>query len=309
MQNKSKIRIATRQSLLALWQANYVKNELLIVYPDLDVELVPMTTEGDIHLDTTLQKIGGKGLFVKELEQALLDNRADIAVHSMKDVPMEFSPDFCLAAICERADPRDAFVSIHYESLVELPERAIVGTSSLRRQCQVHALRPDLQIEPLRGNVDSRVKKLEAEKYAAIILAAAGLHRLQFNNRIKQYLTKDELLPAIGQGAIGIECRHDDVMSLQYVQALNHEPTALAVNAERAMGRRLNASCHVPVAAFATIENNSLKLQGLVGTVDGKRIIRAELSAAASEAQDLGNAVAELLLSQGAKEILRELSN
>jgi len=219
---------------------------------------------------------------------------------------MDFSPDMCLAAICERADPRDAFVSNQYLSVAELPANAVVGTSSLRRQCQLYAMRPDIHVEPLRGNVDSRLKKINEGTFAAIVLAAAGIHRLQAAQQIKQYLTTDELLPAIGQGAIGIECRENDAITRSIVKVLNHEPTAACVTAERAMGRWLGAGCHVPVAAYATLENNRLRLQGLVGTPDGKKILRNSIEGPITEIEKLGISLAESLLAQGAGELLKQ---
>lgn len=306
---KSLLRIATRKSPLALWQANYVKKNLEALYPTLTIELVEMTTEGDRQLATTLNKVGGKSLFVKELEQALLDDRADIAVHSMKDVPMEFPAGLGLAAICEREDPRDAFISNHYTHLNALPQGAVVGTSSLRRQCQVQALRPDIKIQPLRGNVNTRLQKLDDGEFDAIILAAAGLIRLGMAVRIKGYLTTTECLPAVGQGALGIEYRQADAEIYQMVMRLNHQTSYLCVTAERAMGKRLGSGCQVPVAGYATLENEELILQAMIGQPDGTVLLHASAKAAANSiaAEKLGNQVAEALLAQGAADILKTI--
>ncbi|MFT5546836.1 hydroxymethylbilane synthase, partial [Rheinheimera aquimaris] len=249
------IRIATRKSALALWQAEYVKAELLRNHPNLTVELVPMSTQGDKILDTPLAKIGGKGLFVKELEQAMLEDRADIAVHSMKDVPVEFPDGLMLHTICPRENPQDAFVSNQFKSIDELPPGAVVGTSSLRRQCQLKALRPDLTVRDLRGNVNTRLAKLDNGEYAAIILAAAGLIRLGFEQRIAALMPVDTSLPANGQGAVGIECRSDDKEVQQLLSALEHRETRICVLAERAMNRKLQGGCQVPIGAYAVIEN------------------------------------------------------
>lgn len=304
---KQILRIATRQSPLALWQANFVKNELEQRFSELSVELVTMVTKGDIILDTPLAKIGGKGLFVKELELALLENRADIAVHSMKDVPMEFPSGLGLAAICKREDPRDAFVSNHYQTLSELPAGAVVGTSSLRRQCQLMACYPHLTVKSLRGNVGTRLQKLDNGEYDAIILASAGLIRLGLADRIRHFIEVDISLPASGQGAVGIETRIDDEKVLSYVQALNHPETTACVQAERAMNARLQGGCQVPIGAFATLNGNELSMRALVGSLDGKTIIRASGSADKAAAEQLGIDVAEKLLAQGAAAILAEV--
>lgn len=299
-----RIRIATRKSALALWQAEFVKAELLKHHPQLQVELVPMSTQGDKILDTPLAKIGGKGLFVKELETAILEGRADIAVHSMKDVPVEFPAGLMLSTICEREDPRDAFVSNQFDTLAELPLGAVVGTSSLRRQCQIKALRPDLHVRDLRGNVNTRLSKLDNGEFAAIILAAAGLIRLGFVHRIASYLPIAESLPANGQGAVGIECRSDDPLVQALLAPLEHSTTRNRVLAERAMNRRLQGGCQVPIGAFAEQEGDVLRLRGLVGSLDGQQIIRDELSGPATQAEQLGQQLAERLLAAGAGDIL-----
>ena len=299
-----RVRIATRKSALALWQAEYVKARLEFFHPGLVVELVPMSTQGDKILDTPLAKIGGKGLFVKELETAMLEDRADIAVHSMKDVPVEFPEGLMLSTICEREDPRDAFVSNHFSSLDQLPQGAVVGTSSLRRQCQIKALRPDLQIRDLRGNVNTRLAKLDAGEFDAIILAAAGLIRLGFHARIAAYLPVHQSLPANGQGAVGIECRSDDAAVRALLVPLEHTATRQAVLAERAMNRALQGGCQVPIGAFAEIDGDQLYLRGLVGQLDGQQILQAEVRGAAADGEALGQQLAGMLLAQGAGAIL-----
>ena len=299
------IRIATRKSALALWQAEYVKARLEASHPGLVVTLVPMVSRGDKLLDAPLAKIGGKGLFVKELETALMENEADIAVHSMKDVPMEFPAGLGLYCICEREDPRDAFVSNQYDSLDALPPGSVVGTSSLRRQAQLLARRPDLKIQFLRGNVNTRLAKLDAGEYDAIILAAAGLIRLGFGERIRSSISVDESLPAGGQGAVGIECRTDDTELHELLACLNHPQTAIRVTAERALNRHLNGGCQVPIACYAVLEGDQLWLRGLVGQPDGTLLLRAEARAPAEQAQALGVEVAEALLAQGAEQILK----
>ncbi len=299
------IRIATRKSALALWQAEHVKARLEAAHPGLKVSLVPMVSKGDKLLDAPLAKIGGKGLFVKELETALLEDQADIAVHSMKDVPMDFPAGLGLFCICEREDPRDAFVSNTYDSLDALPAGSVVGTSSLRRQAQLLARRPDLKIHFLRGNVNTRLAKLDAGEYDAIILAAAGLIRLGFEDRIRASITVEHSLPAGGQGAVGIECRVGDAELQQLLAPLNHTETALRVTAERAMNKRLNGGCQVPIACYAILEGEQLWLRGLVGEPDGSRLLRAEQRGSAEDAERLGTEVAEALLAQGAGDILK----
>ena len=301
------LRIATRKSPLALWQAEHVSRRLRQAHPGLRVELVGMSTQGDKILDTPLAKIGGKGLFVKELEQGMLDGRADIAVHSMKDVPVELPEGLHLAAILEREDPRDAFVSNRYEGLEQLPEGAVVGTSSLRRQCQLGEARPDLRIRPLRGNVNTRLGKLDAGEFDAEILAAAGLKRLGFEQRIRTCLEPDQSLPAIGQGAIGIECRVDDADTNALIAGLHDPETAVCVQAERAMNARLMGGCQVPIAGYAVLNHDRIYMRGLVGEPDGSRIMRAEATAPAAQAEALGIALAEDLLGQGADQVLAHL--
>lgn len=298
------LRIATRKSALALWQAEYVKAKLETFHPELTVELVPMSTQGDKILDTPLAKIGGKGLFVKELEQAMMDGRADIAVHSMKDVPVEFPEGLHLNTICEREDPRDAFVSNQYKNLAELPQGAVVGTSSLRRQCQIKALRPDLKIIDLRGNVNTRLAKLDAGEYDAIILAAAGLIRLEMPQRIASFIEPEVSLPANGQGAVGIECRTDDAETQALLAPLEHAQTRVRVLAERAMNRKLQGGCQVPIGAFAEVSGDTLSLRGLVGSLDGTEILRDHIEGEISAAEALGEQLAERLLAQGADKIL-----
>ena len=298
------IRIATRHSPLAMWQAYYVKAELLKHHPDLTVELLAMKTQGDKILDTPLAKIGGKGLFVKELEVAMLDGRADIAVHSMKDVPVDFPEGLGLAVICERGDPRDAFVSNQYKSIDELPQGAIVGTSSLRRQAQLREGRPDLIVNDLRGNVNTRLGKLDAGQYDAIILAAAGLQRLEMDERIASYLSPEQSLPAVGQGAVGIECRLDDLETLALLMPLEDAETRIRVTAERAMNLALEGGCQVPIGSFALLEGDEVFLRGLVGSVDGKQVIRKEIRGDKKDAEHLGVILAKQLLDCGAKEIL-----
>lgn len=301
------IRIATRKSALALWQAEYVKTRLEAFHPNINVELVPMVSRGDKLLDSPLAKIGGKGLFVKELETALLENEADIAVHSMKDVPMDFPEGLGLYCICEREDPRDAFVSNKYNSIDELPEGAIVGTSSLRRQAQLLTYRPDLTIHFLRGNVNTRLAKLDANEYDGIILAAAGLIRLELANRIRSYIPVEMSLPAVGQGAVGIEARTTDTELHELLKPLHHQQTALCVTTERAMNKHLNGGCQVPIAGYALLNNDQLYLRGLVAQPDGQKVLTAEFSAPISQAVQLGIKTAETLLSLGANDILKAI--
>ena len=299
------VRIATRKSALALWQAEFVKARLEQAHPGLIVRLVPMVSRGDKLLDAPLAKIGGKGLFVKELETALLEDEADIAVHSMKDVPMDFPEGLGLYCICEREDPRDAFVSNSFASLAELPAGSVVGTSSLRRQAQLLARRPDLKIHFLRGNVNTRLAKLDAGEYDAIILAAAGLIRLGFEARISSLISVEDSLPAGGQGAVGIECRSADSDLHALLAPLADADTAVRVTAERALNKHLNGGCQVPIACYAELVDGQLWLRGLVGQPDGGLLLRAEASAPQAQAQELGVQVAEALLAQGAAEILR----
>lgn len=299
--------IASRESALALWQSEHIKARLEALYPDLDVRILGMTTQGDKILDVPLAKIGGKGLFVKELETALIDGSADIAVHSMKDVPMEFPEGLELAVICERENPFDAFVSNHFPSVEDLPEGAVVGTSSLRRHCQLVAHRPDLQIKSLRGNVNTRLAKLDAGDFDAIILAASGLIRLGFQARIQSVLAAEQSLPAVGQGALGIECRSRDEAIKNLLKPLNHAKSASCVQAERAMNHYLHGGCQVPIAGYATLDNETLTLSGLVASLDGQTVIRACLSDHVANAHALGVKVAKSLLDQGAGPLLETL--
>ncbi len=305
--SNNRIVIATRQSPLALWQAEHVQRRLLEAHPGLEVELLKMNTQGDIILDTPLAKIGGKGLFVKELEQGLMDGRADIAVHSMKDVPVELPEGLHLPVILEREDPRDAFVSNHYASFEALPQGAKLGTSSLRRQCQLSALRPDLEVISLRGNVGTRLRKLDEGQYDAIILAAAGLMRLELTERIAGKISTDTCLPAIGQGAVGIECRADDPRVNALIGVLNDESTHIRVAAERALNHRLEGGCQVPIGGFAEIDGNKLRLRALVGSPDGSEMIRGEVNGSVDEAEKIGIELADDLLSRGADRILKEV--
>ncbi|MNV33570.1 Porphobilinogen deaminase [compost metagenome] len=298
------LRIATRKSPLALWQSEHVADRLRQAHPGLEVELVPMSTRGDEVLDRSLAAIGGKGLFLKELELAMMRGEADCAVHSLKDVPMELEAPFALPAILLRADPADAFVSNHYASLDALPQGACVGTSSLRRQAQLRALRPDLQARDLRGNVNTRLGKLDAGDYDAIILACAGLERLELGARIRDRLRAPQWLPAPAQAAVAIECRQDDAKVIALVSALDDASTRTCVEAERAMNRALDGSCHVPVAGLAQWEGHDLWLQGLVGGVADGRIVRAEARGPATEPEALGRNVARQLLDAGAGELL-----
>ncbi|WP_371374306.1 hydroxymethylbilane synthase [Thalassotalea aquiviva] len=304
---KQTLRIATRKSALAMWQAEYVKARLEFFHPDLTVELLPMVTKGDIILDSPLSKVGGKGLFVKELEVAMLEGRADIAVHSMKDVPVEFPDGLGLEVICEREDPRDAFVSNTIKSFAELPQGAVVGTSSLRRQCQIKALRPDLDIRDLRGNVNTRLAKLDDGQYDAIILAAAGLIRLQMVDRIREYIAPEVMLPANGQGAVGIECRTDDQRVKALLAPLEHKTTRLRVLAERAMNCALEGGCQVPIGSYAVIDGEDIELRGLVGAPDGSVILQQQITGKALQGEELGNALAQQLLKDGADQILKQV--
>ncbi len=303
-----KIVIASRESALAMWQARHIQARLLDLYPGMQVEILGMTTTGDQILDSPLARIGGKGLFVKELEQALEDGRADLAVHSMKDVPMNLPEGFELAAIGEREDPRDAFVSNQYKSLEDLPNGSIVGTSSLRRQSQLMARFPHLKIESLRGNLQTRLRKLDEGQYAAIILAAAGLKRLGLEARIAGLIDPTSSIPAVGQGALGIEIKagRDDMTAL--LAPLNHPVTAACVIAERATSRALAGSCQVPLGAFAQIGNgNTLQMTGFVASIDGRRMVRAEAQGTVTDADALGRELAAKLVAQGADKILAEL--
>ena len=303
----TRIVIATRESQLALWQAEHIRACLRARYPDRQVELLGMTTQGDQILDSPLSKIGGKGLFVKELEQAMAEGRADLAVHSMKDVPMVLPEGFALTAITEREDPRDALVSNHYKSLVELPTGAVVGTSSLRRQAQIRAHFPHLKIETLRGNVNTRLRKLDEGQYDAIVLAAAGLKRLELGHRIGGLLAPEDSLPAVGQGALGIEIRSDRADLAQLLAPLNDANTAACVRAERELGRVLQGGCQAPIGGYAELIDGRLRLRGFVSDLDGVRFYRAEAVGDMSDPEALGRQVAEALLAQGADKVMAEL--
>ncbi|MDP2573017.1 hydroxymethylbilane synthase [Vibrio penaeicida] len=307
MSERAPIRIATRKSPLALWQAHFVKDSLQAAHPGLDVELVTMVTKGDIILDTPLAKVGGKGLFVKELEVAMLEGRADLAVHSMKDVPVDFPEGLGLVTICEREDPRDAFVSNTFASIDDLPQGAVVGTCSLRRQCQLKEYRPDLHIKELRGNVGTRLGKLDAGEYDAIILAAAGLKRLKLEERISSVIEPEQSLPAVGQGAVGIECRLDDERLIKLLEPLNHPETANRVAAERAMNLTLEGGCQVPIGSYSLINGDEIWLRALVGEPDGSKVVRGEIKGPVVKAHELGVTLANQLLDQGAKDILERL--
>lgn len=308
MSHPSRIVIATRESELALWQARHIEARVRALHPGIETRLLGMTTEGDRKLDTTLSKIGGKGLFVKELELALESGDADIAVHSMKDVPMNLAPGFTIAAITEREDPRDAFVSNKYRTLDDLPSGSVIGTSSLRRESQLRARYPAIRIEPLRGNVQTRLRKLDEGHYTAIILAAAGLKRLGLSARITAVLEPSNTLPAVGQGALGIECRSEREDIIAALAPLDHADTRWCVEAERALSRALAGSCQVPLGGFAEISGGKARLRGFVASPDGTRMVSDEASAARfGVAQDLGNEVAQRLIAKGALEILAAL--
>jgi hydroxymethylbilane synthase len=303
----SNIRIATRESPLALWQAEHVRRELIRHHPGISVELVAMTTQGDRILDTPLTTVGGKGLFIKELEHALLNGDADIAVHSMKDVTVDMPEGLALPVIMKRADHRDVFISNRFQSLDELPDSACIGTSSLRRQCQLRAYRPDLELKDLRGNVGTRLRKLDEDRFDAIVLAAAGIIRLGFEERIREYLEADIMLSAIGQGAIGIEMRAVDPDVLSIIKTLDDEITKIQLMAERAFSRKLYGGCQLPIAAYAKIDSDQINLRGLVASPDGKTVIYDELNGTTDNAEPLGLQLAEILLNKGADAILREL--
>ena len=307
MTERTRIRIATRESRLALWQAEHVAARLREAHPDLEVELVPMTTQGDQILDRALALVGGKGLFIKELEQAIFAGRADIAVHSMKDVPAELPEGMVLAAMLERADPRDAFVSRTHESFAALPAGAVVGTSSQRRQCQLRHARPDIETRTLRGNVETRLRKLAEGEYDAIILAAAGLQRLGLEEHVTAYIDTNLSVPAVGQGIVGIECRGDDELAREFCSVLHHRTAGLCIAAERAFAGRLEGSCQSPIAGYAVLDGTTLRLEGLVGSPDGSRVYRDRIEGPASEAERLGTELAERLLARGADRLLAEL--
>ena len=301
------IRIATRRSTLALWQAEHVMALLRAAHPQVPVELVPMSTQGDRVLDRALAEVGGKGLFVKELEVAMQDGRADIAVHSMKDVPSELPPGFRIAAALPRANPHDAFISLKYRRFADLPRSARVGTSSPRRQAQLRAARPDLVLELLRGNVETRLRRLEEGSLDAILLACAGLERLGLGGRITESLDADFCVPAVGQGVIGIECREDDARSADLLAALHHDESFVCLSAERAFARALGGSCHSPIAAHATLAGGGLTLRGFVGAPDGSEVYRDGNSGPAADAERLGLALAGRMQAGGAGPLLDRL--
>jgi len=304
---KKQLRIGTRGSQLALWQANWIKEILVRKNPDLDIEIVKIKTTGDKILDVPLAKVGGKGLFVKEIETALLDNSVDLAVHSMKDVPTLLPDGLKIVAISEREDPRDVIISKEGRTLAQLQEGARIGTSSLRRQAQLAGYRPDLVMEPLRGNINTRLKKLRDGQYDAIVLAYAGVKRLGWEGEVTQVLDTDIMLPAIGQGALGIEARGDDPGTLERILFLNHSETSLCVRAERAFLHRLEGGCQVPIAAYATTDNGTVTLTGLVAGVDGEKLIRMEVRSDEASAEEAGLSLAEQILDSGGREILEEI--
>jgi len=302
------IRIATRQSRLALWQTEYVADTLRRTHPGIDIEIIPMTTRGDEILDRSLAKVGGKGLFIKELETAMLEGRADIAVHSMKDVPWDMPDGMIIGAVLQRADPGDAIVARKKaDSLSALPEGAHVGTSSLRRQAQIRNVRPDLRVSPVRGNVETRLRKLDQGDFDAVILAAAGLKRLGLGERITGRLTMEECLPAVGQGIIGIECRDQDQEILEALRAVEHSGTRRCINAERSLARELGASCESPIAAYGEVRDGELFLKGMVALPDGSRMVRAMVRGGATDGRELGRELAADLRAQDAEEILEAL--
>lgn len=306
--NPLPLRIATRKSALAVWQAEHVAAQLRTLAPDRAVELVPISTQGDRNLQDSLANIGGKGLFIKELEVALAEGRAQLAVHSMKDVPAELPDGFVISAVLEREDPRDAMLSVHYASLEALPRAARIGSSSLRRQCQLLHQRPDLRISALRGNVQTRLRKLEDGEFDAIVLAVAGLKRLGLADRITAILDTRISLPAIAQGVIGVECRREDTATRELVARLNHPPTWQRVLAERALNQALSGSCVVPLAGYAELRGDQLQLRGRVGMPDGSRLIEATVSGPAAQAETLGRKLADDMLAQGAGEVLRHVA-
>ncbi|WP_115703558.1 hydroxymethylbilane synthase [Legionella sainthelensi] len=307
--NSRIIRIATRQSPLALWQANYVRQLLLNKWPKLNIELLPMTTSGDKFLKDKLLAVGGKGLFVKELEEALLDQRADFAVHSSKDMPAEFPHGLCLAAICKRDNPFDVLVSHHFTSLQTLPEHAIIGTASLRRQSQLLAYRSDLCVKPLRGNINTRLEKLQSGEYQAIILAASGLERMGFTHVITEQLSPEIMLPACGQGALAIECRADDQETLALVTELNDPISSLCVHTERQVNAQLGGNCHIPLAVFCTpLEKNQLLLQAKILTIDGSQTIADTQMGSLEQAANMAARCSQSLMAQGAARLLASVT-
>ena len=308
MEKRNKIIIATRGSMLALWQAEWIKSQIKNIYPDTEVELNKIKTTGDKILDVPLAQVGGKGLFVKEIEEAMLRGEADLAVHSMKDVPTDLPEGLHLSAICKREDPRDAFIAgADISSFHDLPQGGHVGTSSLRRMCQLLNRRPDIKITQLRGNVDTRLRKLAEGEFDAIILATAGVKRLGYESRITEKLSTEISLPAIGQGAVGIECRKDDEFINGLLAKLNHDDTWICVIAERAFLKKLEGGCQVPIAAHAQLKDGQLTIEGLVGSLDGKTLVKESMQGKPEEAESIGTSLAEKLLSQGAGEILAEV--
>ncbi|WAI18659.1 MAG: hydroxymethylbilane synthase [Buchnera aphidicola (Acyrthosiphon caraganae)] len=301
------LRIATRKSPLALEQTNYVKKKILSLYPDLNIKLVPIVTHGDNILNKSLSKISGKGLFIKELEHALLENKADIAIHSMKDLPVNITKELCLVSICKRGNALDSLVSNDYQSINQLPKGAIIGTSSLRRQCQLITYRPDLVFSPLRGNIETRIAKLDQGKYDAIILATEGLNRLNLKNRITQIIPAELSLPSCGQGAIGIQSRIHDKKVLFFLSRLNHLKTFIEINAERAFCRKLESGCQIPIGSYAILKKNKLWLRGLVGSPDGKITLKGERRGWYNTGEKMGYSLANELLNNGAKNILNNL--
>jgi len=302
-----KIRIGTRKSKLALWQANHIAGLLKKHYPGIQVELVKIVTKGDKILDVPLAKVGGKGLFVKEIEEAMLRNEIDIAVHSLKDVPTYFPEGLGLVAITEREDPRDAFLSVKYSSIEEMPSGAVLGTSSLRRKAQIMLKRKDIQIKDLRGNVDTRIRKLEEGQYDGIILAYAGLKRLGLADKVRQVLEPDYMIPAVAQGFLGIEARLDDEETKRVVSVLNHKESEIRARAERAFLKTLEGGCQVPLAAYAEIDGSTLKITGFVSDLEGKRVFRESMEGNVDQPEDIGIKLAERLLDMGAREVLQEI--
>ncbi len=303
---KKKIRLGTRGSQLALWQANFIKESLEKLY-NVEIEIVKIKTKGDKILDVALAKVGGKGLFVKELEDALLDGKIDFAVHSMKDVPVELPSGLHIAAITKREDPRDVFISKKYNSLTDLPDGALVGTSSLRRQCQILALRPDLKVEVLRGNVETRIRKMKEGVYDAVILAYAGVKRLNLLEYVKEIIPETISLPAIGQGALGVECRVDNKEVNNLLKSINDEETSYCIKAERAFLRVLQGGCQVPIGAYAKVDHRKLIIKGLVGSLNGNKIIKETVSGDVEDCEALGQKLAYVILNKGGKEILEEV--
>ncbi|ANZ22814.1 porphobilinogen deaminase [Buchnera aphidicola (Diuraphis noxia)] len=306
MKNKT-LRIATRKSPLALQQTKYVQKKILSLYPDVNIKLVPIVTNGDNILNKSLSKIGGKGLFIKELEIALLENKADIAIHSMKDLPVNITKELCLVSVCKRGNPLDTLVSNHYNSINQLPQGAKIGTSSLRRQCQLITYRPDLIILPLRGNIETRIAKLDQGKYDAIILATEGLNRLKLQNRITQIIPAELSLPSCGQGAIGIQSRIHDKKMIFFLSRLNHINSFIEINAERAFCRKLNAGCHIPIGSYAIIKKNQIWLRGLVGSPNGETILKGEKIGRYNTGEKMGYSLAKELLQNGAQNILNNI--